>query len=254
MNRVLRVRRAVGVAVILLLLPQSAAADDIWGSVRLPGGGAAARRVAGLGAGPRLNVTLLVDYARALFTITSRPLSQTRENTVRYLEYAAATERALADWPDGLTLLPATVKDRHQREAFERLLERLGLRYRVNRDLASIEVSTDDADVERHKWLLAMQVDVRFLAESLNKGERVRVVIPSDDLPLPLPGLWSTVAFKNIQDPLIPLMSSPEGLFTYLGLMELDRETLGWIARRPDVFRMIYEDRSIIFGAFGRGV
>jgi hypothetical protein len=249
----LRARFVTALAVVCLLAwpGRTAAApadDDIWGSIRLPGGVAAARRVVGLGDGPRQKTTFLIDFTRFFFTTAVNRQRPAIETFVRYLTFLNDTERSLAGWPEGLAIVNGAPRDRQ--DGFRDFVERLGLRARTDRGRTVVELSRDASDLERHAWLLALGVQVREIVDRLNAGESVRLVIPTDELPLPLPALWGVV-FEKSKEPLAELVSSERALFTYLGLMELDRPTLEWIGGHPDTFHRIYQDRSTMFGAFG---
>ena len=250
----LRARFVAALAVVCLLgLPGRTAAapadDDVWGSIRLPGGVAAARRVVGLGDGPRQNTTFLLDFTRFFFTTAVNRQRPAIETFVRYLTFLNDTERSLAGWPEGLAIVNGAQRDRQ--DAFRDFVERLGLRARTDRGRTIVELGRDAGDLERHAWLSALGVQIRELVARLNAGESVRLVIPTDELPLPLPAQWPGVVFEKTKDPLAELVSSERALFTYLGLMELDRPTLEWIGGHPDAFRRIYQDRATAFGAFG---
>lgn len=242
------------VLVCLFLVPRLARADNAWGSISLPGGAAAARRIGELGAGPRQKTSVLVDLARSYFATSINGSPEARDRFVKYLDYLLGIQRALANWPDGLSLTFASASDHVRQDAFRDVIQQLGLRLKVDRGQASIEISRDADDLQHETWLAAAQVDVRLVAERLNAGEAVLVEIPTDELPLPVPALWADEVFKDGRAPLVQLIDNPKNVFTYLGLMGLDRGTLEWIAARPDIFRRVLDDRAIVFGAFGRTV
>jgi hypothetical protein len=160
------------------------------------------------------------------------------------------TERSLAAWPEGLAIVNGAPRDRQ--DVFRDFVERLGLRARTDRGRTVVELSRDAGDLELHAWLSALGVQIREVVARLNAGESVRLVIPTDELPLPLPAQWPGVVFEKTKDPLAELVSSEHALFTYLGLMELDRPTLEWVGGHPDAFRRIYQDRATVFGGVWR--
>ena len=249
------VTRLVAVAVGLCISAGSvAAADDVWGAIRVPGGADALRRVASLGDGPRIKAGVLADLIRAQYRNTSEGAEEARDRLKRYLEHMLAVEQAVADWPDGLVLAAATGADRRRQETFRDAVELFGLRVRTNRGQATVEVDRGGESVERQQWLAAARISATSIAERLNAGDAVRITVPSDEVPLPLPAAWASQVFRPGTDPLVQFVTAPRSNFTYLGLSRLDRDTLSWIASRPDVFKKIVEDRAPVFGGFSHGL
>ena len=246
-------RLVAAVAVSAMVPSVAAAADEGWASIRVPGGVAAMRRVAGLGDGPRSRTSAVVDLVRAYYGVTVKGSPEHRERFVRYLNYIIDLERLVAQMPDGLAVTDAVRTDRREQDRLKDILVSFGLRLRTTGAAVTIEVDRDESAVERQRWLRAAGIDVPDLAEQLNQGERVRPVLRSDDVPLPAPAFWSTV-FRKDHEPLLDLVSASEHLLTYFGLMDLDRDTTDWLLANPAVFKRLHDDWFVTFGAFASGI
>jgi hypothetical protein len=240
-------------AIVCALLPSPAVADDLWGSIRIPGGADAFRQIGNLGAGPRVKAGVLIDLVRSQYRLSSNGSDVVRDRLDAYVRHLLAVERALAGWPEGLTLSAATGTDRRRQQAFQDTLELFGMRVRTSRDRAVVEIERGSDEMLRQQWLGATGVNVADVAERLNKGETVRVSLSSTDVPWPLPALWSD-AIRPGTDQLVQFLKEPRHQFMYLALSRLDRDTLAWIGSRPDVFRKLHEDRYLVFGGFAQGL
>jgi hypothetical protein len=243
----------VAVAVGVEAARVSSAADDApasWGAVRIPGGATALRKIAEAGDAPRARTTVLADAARAFFGTTVNGAPDRRQRVSEYLRYVVQLEQRLAAWPEGLPLSAATAPDRAQRDAFEDLVERLGLRLRTQQGRASVELDPDHEPVRR-SWLTAIGIHPQRLLDQFNEGRVARVTIPSDEVPLPLPQWWTGTVFRGALEPVEQLVASPNHLLTYLGLIGLDGETLAWLAGHPETLQRVAEQRAPIFAGFG---
>jgi hypothetical protein len=243
----------LAMAVCAILPPAVSAADETWGAIRVPGGVAAMRRVAGLGDGPRSRTSAIIDLVRAQYGVTVKGAPDQRERFARYLNYILDVERLLAELPDGLVFSEAVQKDGREQDRFKDILEMFGLRLRSTGAVHNVELNRDDGAVERQRWLRAAGIDVEDAADALNRRERVRPVLQSDEVPLPVPSFWSTVLRKD-HEPLVDLVSGAEHLFTYFGLMELDHDTVAWLVANPGFLKRLHDERAVIFGGFGSGI
>ena len=249
-----RLSRLVAAVAVSAIVPSvAAAADEGWAAIRVPGGVAAMRRVAGLGDGPRSRTSAVVDLVRVYYGVTVKGSQEQRERFVRYLNYILDLERLVAQMPDGLAVTDAVRTDRREQDRLRDSLAPFGLRLRPAGAAVTIEVDRDESAVERQRWLRAAGIDVLDLADQLNEGKRVRPLLRSDEVPLPAPAFWATVLRKD-HEPLLDLVSAPEHLLTYFGLMDLDRDTTDWLLANPAVFKRLHDDWSVIFGAFASGI
>lgn len=249
-----RLSRLVAALAVSAMVPSAAvAADDNWTAIRVPGGVAAMRRVAGLGDGPRSRTTAIVDLVRSYYGVTVKGSPEHRERFVRYLNYILDLERLLAQMPDGLAVTDAVRTDRREQDRLKDTLVTFGLRLRSTDAAVTIELDRDESGVERQRWLRAAGIDVLEIADQLNQGERVRPVLRSDDVPLPAPAFWSGV-FRKDHEPILELVSAPEHLLTYFGLMDLDRDTTAWLLGNPAVLKRLHDDWAAVFGGFASGI
>jgi hypothetical protein len=249
-----RLSRLVAALAVSAILPSAAvAADDGWAAIRVPGGVAALRRVASLGDGPRSRTSAIVDLVRAYYGVTVKGSPEHRERVIRYLNYILDLERLIAQMPDGFAVTDAVRTDRREQDRLKDTLVTFGLRLRSTGAAIAVEVDRDESALERQRWLRAAGIDVRELADRLNQGERARPVLRSDDVPLPAPAFWSGV-FRKDQEPLVDLLSAPEHLLTYFGLMELDRDTTAWLVANPVVLKRLHDDWAVVFSGFASGI
>ena len=249
-----RLSRLVAAVAVSAIAPSAAlAADDGWGALRVPGGVAAMRRVAGLGDGPRARTSAVIDLVRVYYGVTVKGSPEQRERFIRYINYILDLERSLAQMPDGLGVTEAVRTDRREQDRLKDSLVTFGLRLRSTATTVTVELDREEPAVERQRWLRAAGIDVLDLADQLNQGERVRPVLRSDDVPLPAPAFWSTV-FRKDHEPLLELVSAPEHMLTYFGLMDVDRDTTAWLLANPAVFKRLHDEWSVVFSAFASGV
>lgn len=245
--------RLIAAVAVSVSMPSAAiAADDAWGAIRVPGGVAAMRRVAGLGDGPRSRTSVIVDLVRSQFGMTVKGSPEGRERFIQYLEYILTVEQTLARSPDGFALPEGASADRLE-QRLKDALDVFGLRVRGNGASVVVEVDREEGAVQRHRWLRAAGIDVQDMADELTRRERVQPSLTSDDVPLPLPAFWASM-FRKDHEPLVELVSVPEHLLTYYGLMELDRDTLDWLLSNPAFLKRVHDDRAVVFGGFARGV
>ena len=242
----------VATVAVWAMAPTAAFAADEWGAIRVPGGVSAMRRVAGLGDGPRTKTSVIVDLVRSQFGITVKGSPESRERFTRYLDYILEVERLLAQFPEGLSLSSARA-DRRDPEQLRDAFAMFGLRARVTGADIVLDLDRDAAGVERRRWLRAAGIDAEDMLDALNKGESVRPVLRADEVPLPAPAFWST-QFRPGIEPLRELVATPEHLLTYFGLMDLDRETIGWFLANADVLRRVHDERSVVFSGFASGI
>lgn len=232
---------------------QAPARPAAWGSIALPGGVAAARRVTGAGDETRPSVAFLLDLARRYH---SQPVGQPAAppaRFARYLEFLVEAEDRLRAWPGGLRAADLTSADPATRQRFLATIDILGLRARAAGATATIELAGGRAAVERQAWLAQVGVDLADAVRRFGAGEAVRFAWPTDELPLPAPAIWTRLA-RSAQPLIAALVADDRALFGYVGLSAMDAETLEWIAARPALADTLVGAHAPIVAAFGRSI
>ena len=116
-----------------------------------------------------------------------------------------------------------------------------------------LELDTGEDAAQRLAWLQALGISVPALAQQLNGGERVRLAIPVDALPLPLPSLWPTLLDQAGRPDIARLGATHRSALLYMGLMSLDSETLAFLASHPQALDLDSAQAGT-FAAFGRSI
>ena len=249
-SRLAHLAVAVGVATWTCVCGGQAAAQT-WGEVDLPGGVAAARQVLGLGTDTRTASAFLVDFIRTYHQFGDAD-STALERFERYLRYVQALQSALAGWPDGLQLGTDRLQGQN-RDRWRTVAAVLALRLREVKNRPVLELDKDDEAVRRAGWLKSLGIDLPQLAQQLNQGERVRLVIASDALPLPLPGIWPALLDQAGRPDIVTLGATHRPALLYVGLMSLDAETLAFLAAHPKTLDVDTAEAGT-FAAFGRSI
>lgn len=251
-DRSVRTSVRLAAAVLALLLGGAPAAiAQTWGSVDLPGGVTAARRVLALGTETRTDSAFLVDFIRTFHKFGDVD-SKALDRFERYFRYVQQLQGALAVWRDGVVLGSERLRG-PARDRWRTVAELMGLRLREVKNRPVLEVDRGEDATQRIAWLKALGVDVPTLAAQLNKGDKVALAIPTDPLPLPLPAVWPALLGQGGPPDVVKLGASHKPALIYVGLMSLDSETLAWVGRHPEALDL-NDDAAGTFAAFGRSV
>ncbi|MEO7192728.1 MAG: hypothetical protein ABI051_16895 [Vicinamibacterales bacterium] len=233
------------------LAAATADAQQLWSEVGLPGGAAGARRLAGLGTPEeRSDATFLLDFIRRSGT---SDLERTAKPLERYLQLMDALQSEFGRWPDGVSLPSATASDQ-ERSSIEKFCRVVGLDLLRQRGEYRVEVGKSEEAAERAVWLKWVGIDLPKASADLNFGARVRFSISEATLPLPLPAFWAAEVFKRDVAPIVSILNARSTLWTYLGLMGLDEDTLMYLNSQPRLVRKIGEESGGAFAAFGRSL
>ncbi|MEZ5292597.1 MAG: hypothetical protein R2745_16060 [Vicinamibacterales bacterium] len=228
-------RWMLAVVLVALACPGRAGAQA-WGAIELPGGVAAARTALNLGNDSRTPGAFLVDFIRTAHQFGDVD-STVIDRFQRYLEYVQELRAKLAVWPDGLFLgsdrLPRQTRDRWRNVA-----EQLGLRLREVANRPVLEVDRGDEAAQRAIWLEALGIDVPQLVQQLNLGQRVRLDVGVESLPLPAPEAWPAVLDRPGRPDIIRLGVEHRPALLYVALMALDGETLEFFAAHPRLLEL----------------
>ncbi len=152
----------------------------------------------------------------------------------------------------GISLSVANQKN--ERERLQRFLDVIGLKLTEKNKIFSVVPTVNRDAADRLQLLAVLEIDLDGLVTRLNSGESVRIEMPTETIPLPLPAqVWSGAVFQR------PIGS--ESLFSAViqdrsaallcyGLAAVDDETLRYLADHPAVLRRLYEQDAAVFAAF----
>jgi hypothetical protein len=244
---------------------RQASGQQIWGEIEVPGGVAAARRLTNLGdVEQRANSSWLIEFARKY--ASGNRLDANIQRLGAYLEAVEYLRQELEFWPDGIAL-PTPQTSRDDRRELEVLFASMGLSLQSQNRQYRVGPDGSERARERRALVERAGIDVEQIATHLNAGSRVRVSVPRSALPLPLPEWWNAEVFTRASSPgsfmwsaqatpipLLALVRNPQALFTYLGLMALDADTLGFFARQPRLINTLRDTVGPAFATFSRGI
>jgi hypothetical protein len=153
---------------------------------------------------------------------------------------------------DGLSLSLANQKN--DRDKLQRFLDVVGLKLTQKNRTVSVVPTDNKEAAERVRLLTVLGFDRDQFVARLNSGDSVRIDVPTETVPLPLPAqIWGAAVLHR------PITS--ESLFSAVtrdrsaallayGLAALDDETLQYFAERPALLRRLYEQNAAVFAAF----
>jgi hypothetical protein len=153
----------------------------------------------------------------------------------------------------GVALAMSSRKD--DRNRLKDFLDLVGLKLREKNKAFTVERTDNKQAAERVKQLADLGVDLSQLATRLNKGETVRVVVPMEVVPIPLPAkVWSEAVFQRavaVPGLVAAILGDRQAALLCHGLAALDEETLRFLAEHPAVVTRLYEHDAPAFSAFG---
>jgi hypothetical protein len=239
-------------AFVAALVPTPAQAQ-IWGDIRLAGGVTAARRAFDLGAPEgRFDASWLVDFIHRHMMIGNwQPAAL--DTFERHQTVLQGIRQAASQRPEGLRV-PDVRAPKKDIEAFREFLDLIGASAREERERFVAVVQTDRVARERIEWLRQIGIDVPALVATLNRREPAIVTIPEAVLPLPLPLFFEEVVFEPARSPIVSLLRDRSTALAYLGLLNLDDETLTYLAAHPGLTRRLRDETAPAFAAFARAV
>ncbi|MGC4084458.1 MAG: hypothetical protein QM736_20670 [Vicinamibacterales bacterium] len=237
---------------------QGVRAGSLTGHVPIAGGTAALSRALGIDPvpDPARFFTELVHVIYDAPEGKSTSSDRLRTQLEAHLDAIDRFRTALAAvQPAGSGISLSHAKDKHEREQLQRFLNVVGLQLAVKKTGVSVARASSKEAEARLPFLAELGFDRERLMEQLNGGGSVRVDVPADMVPLPLPAhLWGDVVFQR------PITS--DGLFSAIvhdrsaallcyGLAALDDETLRYLTEQPTLLRNLYERNAAVFAAFG---
>lgn len=226
-----------------------------WHTTRLPGGLAGLERVTGPGA--------VTSPAMALLK-TIRQVSQRlgpsgpTPNVVAYFHAVDRLEQALAALPNPGHLSLADAGRVQTRQRIAEAAESLG--YVVEQRPSAFRLALDDraAAVSQKRYIELAGVDVASVVTAVNRGETVAVVVPADEVPLPLaPAVWTSRLLDGMapgRSIVAAILTDERARWLYHGLAALDADTLSFVAATPGLLEHVRRDRARTFGLFAGAV
>ncbi|MEO5738994.1 MAG: hypothetical protein ABIS29_00170, partial [Vicinamibacterales bacterium] len=225
----------------------------------LPGGVVGMARVLGLE--PSIDrARAVAEFARLIHSVGEGTNAET-DSRLRDLEAYLTTVtqfQASLDRLDagtrGISLQKAT--DKNERRRLEAFLDLIGLRLRRKNRTFVVERRDDKEAEERIALLTSIGMNLADVASRLTGGGTVRLAVPSETVPIPLPrSVWETVIFDRKTPHLLPaILGDRRAALLCHGLASLDDETLKFLGANADLLRKLYSDHPGAFAAFGSSI
>ena len=148
--------------------------------------------------------------------------------------------------------MAARTSDRGRLKDF---LDLVGLKLQEKNKRLSVERTNSKQGADRLRLLTDLGVDLAQLATRLNQGETVRVEVPTESVPIPLPlAVWSSAVFRHpvaLPQLFAAVLSDRRAALLCHGLAGLDEPTLRFLAEHPEIVTRVYEHDASAFAAFG---
>jgi len=146
--------------------------------------------------------------------------------------------------------------DGDERRRLESFLDLIGLRLRRKNRTYVVESRADKEAAERAALLTSIGMNLTDVASRLNAGGTVRLAVPSETIPIPLPrSVWESVIFERKTPHLLPaILGDRRAALLCHGLASLDDETLGYLGANANLLRRLYSDHPGAFAAFGSSI
>lgn len=250
--------RRMALAAAIWLLPGVLWAQTSGAEIPVTGGTAAMARALGIDTAPD-RPRFLAELIRVVYDAREGKNVEVDAKLARltsHLEVAARFQSALATVQprtSGVALAMATAKD--DRNRLKDFLDLIGLKLREKNKVFSVERTDNKQAAERVKLLSDLGIDLGKLAARLNAGEIVRIEVPTETVPAPLPvKLWSDAIFQRpvaASELFGAIMADRRAALVAHGLAALDDETLRFLSDHPAILTRLYEHEAASFAAFG---
>ena len=131
--------------------------------------------------------------------------------------------------------------DRNERNRLEAFLALIGLRLRERNRRFTVERRSDKSAAERAQLLQRIGVDLTDVVAQLNRGDSIRLEIPSDTVPIPLSrSVWETAVFRRKTPNLVPAILGDRGAALLChGLASVDDETLVFLGANAELLKRL---------------
>jgi hypothetical protein len=225
--------------------------------VPIVGGTAALARTLRLETVPD-RATFLTELTRVIYNTPEGRSAATDallQGLAKHLEVVDRFQKALAAvQPEHGSIALAMAAQKNDRNRLKDFLDLVGLKLREKNKTFSVERADNKPAAERVRLLADLGVNLDQLAATLNRGEAVRVELPTETVPIPLTAaLWSKIIFQRTV-PVTTIFSSIIGdrraALLCHGLAAIDDETLQFLVDRPQLLARLYEHDSGAFAAF----
>ena len=225
---------------------KTGAASPLVAGLPLPGGIAPLLRVAEV-PGSAEAATAMVAFVHAVYAGKARPATR----IARYLEDVSRLESAVQDLPNHEIALSSTGSPT---SAVRDVVAACGYAFVGGR---LVPAPAPDAAARRQALILAgFRVDE--WARKLGAGERVRIEISTEVVPLPLSAdTWSNaVLHQKVPTTRLAaaIFGNQSAALVYHGLMALDDETLAYLQDHPALLSTIVEKSPGVFAEWGRSI
>jgi len=243
---------------ITVLSGQSASAAIVSEDVPIVGGTAAFAQALGISPPPDAP-RFVSELTRLLYNIPegkNPELDAKVQRLTTYLELVRQfqTSLAAATRPDG-SLALEMARQKGDRDRLKGFFDTIGLRLREKNRIYSVERTGNKEAAERVRLLKALGVELDTLQARLNRGESVKIQVPTESVPVPLtPKLWSAMVFQREvapRDLVAAILSDRSAALLCRGLASLDDQTVEFLEAHPAMLTRLYEHDATVFGVFG---
>jgi hypothetical protein len=175
-------------------------------------------------------------------------LAKHLQSTDRFQSALAAVQRP------GATIALSMASRKDDRNRLKDFLDVIGLKLREKNKEFTVERTDNKQAAERLKLLADLGIDLGQFAARLNRGEAVRIDVPTETVPVPLlVKAWSESVFQrpvSIAGLFSAVIAERRAALLCHGLAALDDETLQFLADRPALVTRLYEHEVGAFAAF----
>jgi hypothetical protein len=250
----------VGVLLCAFLLPWFCAeirANTLSEEAPILGGTAALARALGIDPAPD-RARFMAELTHVIYDTPEGKSATTDALLQRLAKHLQSTDRfqsALAAIQrPGATIALSMASRKEDRNRLKDFLDVIGLKLREKNKVFTVERTDNKQAAERLKLLADLGIDLGQFAVRLNKGEAVRVEVPTETVPVPLPvKLWSESVFQRpitVAGLFSAVIADRRAALLCHGVSALDDETLQFLAERPALVTRLYEHEVGAFAAF----
>ncbi len=226
--------------------------------VPIVGGSTALARALGIDPAPD-RARFVAELARIVYDTPEGKSAQSDEllrRLSRHLDIVGRFQDSLAAvQPPGAGIVLSMAAGKNDRNRLRDFLDLLGLKLREKDRHFTVERTDSKQGAERVRLLADLGIDLAQLATRLNGGDTVRVGVPTELVPIPLPAaIWSTAVFQHpvgVSQLFAAILSDRRAALLCHGLAALDEPTLQFLAGHPDIVTRLYEHDAPAFAAFG---